>query len=156
MTNTPYHYTECGLDNIYLVNGFRFIETPRGKSVSINDVDGLHKAIGLCLVKSQKDFSGEEVCFLRHEMLMSQRTLANLLGISEQAIRRWENGQTQIPKPSESLLRLLYQEHVNDQSGRIASTLRRIANLEEKINDEHHLLCFKDTENGWQTVQTAA
>lgn len=156
MTNTPYHYTECGLSNICLMNGYRFIETPRGKSVSINDVEGLHKAIGLFLVKSQKDFSGEEVCFLRHEMNMSQSTLATLLGMSEQAVRRWENGQNQMPKPSESLLRLLYQEHVHDQNGKIATTLRRIANLEEKINDHVNQLCFEDTKNGWQTVQTAA
>lgn len=90
---TTYHYTECGLNNIYLVNGYKFIETPRGKSVSINDIDGLHKAIGLLLVTSKKDLSGEEIRFLRLELLMSQNTLAKLLGVSEQAIRRWEKGK---------------------------------------------------------------
>ena len=113
--NNSYHYTECGLSNIHLLNGFKFIETPRGKSVSINDIDGLHKAIGLSLVTSKKDLSGEEIRFLRNELLMSQSSLARLLGVSEQAIRRWENGKADIPKPSESLLRLLYSEHVLDK-----------------------------------------
>ena len=41
-----YHYTESGLDNVYLVNGFEFIPSPSGKSVVIQDIDGLHNAIG--------------------------------------------------------------------------------------------------------------
>ena len=48
-------------------------------------------------------------------MLMSQYTLATLLGMTEQAVRRWESGKVNIPKPSESLLRLLFKEHINDK-----------------------------------------
>jgi putative transcriptional regulator len=150
MTGKHYHYTECGLSNIYLVNGFNIIDTPRGKAISINDLDGLHRAIGLFLVTSKKDFSGEDIRFLRHEMLMSQDTLARLLGISEQAIRRWERGKISIPKPSESLLRLLYREHVHDQDGKIATVLKKISELEEKIHEKQIL--FKDTSRGWKSA----
>ena len=150
MTNPAYHYTECGLHNIYLLNGYQFIDTPRGQAISIKDVDGLHKAIGLFLVTTKKDLTGDELRFLRHEMLMSQYTFAILLGMSEQAIRRWENGKIAIPKPSESLLRLLYREHVNDRDGKISTVLKKIANLEEMINDKDIL--FKDTARGWQTA----
>lgn len=150
MTNTPYHYTECGLRNVYLENGYRYIETPRGKSVSIHDLDGLHKAIGLFLVTSKRDLSGDEVRFLRHEMLMSQSTLAKLLGISEQAIRRWETGKIAIPKPSEALLRLLYRDHINDKDGKISAILKKVAELEEELNN--HELLFKDTKEGWQSA----
>ena len=55
MNNNLYHYTECGLNNIYLVNGYYIIETKRGKAVSINDVDGLHRVIGMFLVSLKKD-----------------------------------------------------------------------------------------------------
>lgn len=72
-----YHYTECGLNNIYLINGYNFIETSRGTSISIKDIDGLHKVIGLFLMTSKKDLSGDEIRFLRHEMLMSQNTSPN-------------------------------------------------------------------------------
>src|SRR3989339_1757965 len=98
---THYHYNECGLDNIYLSNGFKFMKTPRGNSISIHDIDGLHKAIGLYLATSKKDLSKKEIRFLREEMLMSQPTLGRLLGVSEQSVRRWETGKTEIPKPSE-------------------------------------------------------
>jgi len=150
MSNSPYHYTECGLNNIYLLNGYQFIKTPRGKAVSINDIDGLHKAIGMFLVTNKKDLTGDELRFLRHEMLMSQNTLATLLGMSEQAIRRWENGKIAIPKPSESLLRLLYREHIHNQDGKIAKVLKEIAELEEIIHNDQIL--FKDTSKGWKSA----
>lgn len=150
MTSSTYHYTECGLSNIYLQNGYQFIDTPRGKAVSIRDVDGLHKAIGLFLVTNKKDFTGDELRFLRHEMLMSQYTLAKLLGMSEQAIRRWESGKIAMPKPSESLLRLLYREHINDRDGKISTILKKIADLEESLNDKE--MIFKDTLKGWKSA----
>jgi DNA-binding transcriptional regulator YiaG len=150
MKDQPYHYTECGLDNIYLLNGFKSIKTSRGNAVSINDIDGLHKAIGIYLATFKKDLSGQEICFLRHEMLISQSTLATLLGVSEQAVHRWEKGKTEIPKPSELLLRLLYREHVHDQTGKISKALKAVADLEDKLNNKP--IHFKDTAKGWRTA----
>ena len=148
MNHNFYHYTECGLSNIFLINGYKIIETERGNAVSIHDIDGLHRAIGIFLIYSKKDLAGEEVRFLRHEMLMSQKTLAHLLGVSEQAIRRWENDKINIPKPSESLLRLLAREKINNQHGKISTTLKEIADLEDQINDKKVL--FEDTPQGWK------
>lgn len=150
MAKKSYHYFECGLTNIYLLNGYKIKKTARGEAISIHDVDGLHKAIGLFLVTSKKDLSGQEIRFLRHEMLMSQMTLAELLGVSEQAVHRWEKGKTTIPKPSESLLRLLYKEHAHDKSGTISAMLKEIADLEDHLKNKPIL--FKDTTKGWRTT----
>src|SRR5262245_19906794 len=122
-TRSAYHYTECGLDKIYLANGFHMINTPRGKAVSINVIDGLHKAISLHIVNLKKALDAQDIRFLRHEMLMSHATLASLLGVSEQTVRRWEQAKAAVPKPSESLLRLIYSEHVHNKDGRIAKML---------------------------------
>jgi DNA-binding transcriptional regulator YiaG len=150
---TPYHYTECGLRNIHLLNGYKLIQTPRGKAVSIKDIDGLHRAIGLFLVTSKKDFSGEEIRFLRHELLKSQKKIAHLLGVSEQSIRRWEKGQI-ASKSAESLLRLLYREHAHqirhNKDGKISVMLKHIADLEERNNNDE--LLFKDTSKGWKSA----
>lgn len=150
MTEKTYHYTECGLNNIYLNNGYHSIETPDGQAVSIHDIDGLHKAIGILLVAEKKDLTGDEVRFLRHELLMSQQTLAHLLGVTEQSIRRWENGKIAMPKPSESLLRLLYREHVQDKNGKVSTALRKIADLEDQLNQTEIL--FTETQKGWQAT----
>jgi len=145
-----YYYTECGLDNIYLSNGFKFMETSRGESVSIHDVDGLHRAIGLHLTISKKGLSKKEIRFLREEMLMSQSTLGKLLGVSEQSVHRWETGKTDIPRPSEFLLRLLYREHVDNQNGKISTLLKEIADLEDE--EESQPILFVETKQGWQSV----
>jgi putative transcriptional regulator len=150
MENKLYHYKECGLNNIYLVNGFNTIETPMGEAISVNNIDCLHKAIGLYLISTVKDLSGEEIRFIRHEMLMSQKTLSILLGVSEQEIRRWENGKVKISKPSESLLRLLYREHINDGGGKIASILKQISYLEVQINEMRFV--FKNKKNEWHAA----
>ena len=84
MKSTSYRYHECGLSNIYLVNGFNVIETPLGKAVSVHNVDGLHRAIGMFLITNCRNLSGDEIRFLRNEMLMSQKILSALLGVSEQ------------------------------------------------------------------------
>jgi DNA-binding transcriptional regulator YiaG len=150
MNQDFYHYKECGLDNIYLTNGYNIIKTNRGEAISINDVDGLHRAIGAYLVHSKKDLSGDELRFLRHEMLMSQNTLAFFLGVSEQAIRRWENGKTSVPKSSEYLIKLLYAEKTLNQHGKISEVLKKIAHLEDQLNSQKIL--FKDTPKGWKTA----
>ena len=53
-TRKPYRYTACGLDDVYLVNGYEIHRTPEGEGVSVNDVDGLHLAIGVSLAEGKK------------------------------------------------------------------------------------------------------
>jgi hypothetical protein len=49
-----YHYIECGLKNIYLLNGFKITKRKGGdEEIFIHDVNGLHKAIGLSLISKQ-------------------------------------------------------------------------------------------------------
>ncbi|MDS7931835.1 helix-turn-helix domain-containing protein [Acinetobacter sp. V102_4] len=108
-----YHYEESGLSNIWLQNGFT-IENDEdfGELVSIQSVYDLHNAIGLYLITHKPELNGEEIRFLRKELNLSQRNLAGLLGVGESSIRHWEAGRSLIGKPTDLLLRALYQEHV--------------------------------------------
>ncbi len=81
---------------------------------------------------------------------MSQNTLAHLLGVSEQTIRRWECGKITISKSSESLLRLLYREHIHNQEGKISTMLKKIAALEDEGAETH--IHFEDTPQGWKSA----
>ena len=47
-------YKGCGLDNVYLEGGVEYIQTPRGWVLHIQDVEGLHRAIGHWLVHEKK------------------------------------------------------------------------------------------------------
>jgi putative transcriptional regulator len=155
-TSGFYHYTECGMDNIYLVNGYSFVDAPRGRQVKIKDVDGLHDAIGKMLVAEKKNLNGKEIRFLRHEMLMSQATLAHLLEVDEQTVARWEKSKTEIPKPAEALIRLLYREHVGDDPTRpseVRKSLETIARLENEIDGT---VTFRKGSNKWRQEQQEA
>jgi putative transcriptional regulator len=146
-----YHYLECGLDNVYLLNGYKYIDSPRGKQIVIKDIDGLHTVIGSTLINEKKNLTGKEFKFLRHEMLMSQSTLARLLEVSEGAINRWENGKSTINKPAELLIRMLYAEYIGENNT-IRNSLKRISNLEDEIDQCYSDMTLKETKDGWEVA----
>ncbi len=40
-----FHYTDCCLDNVWLINGYRLKNTSEGKFAEIDDIDGLHEVM---------------------------------------------------------------------------------------------------------------
>lgn len=142
-----YHYTECGLQNVMLTNGYQMVDTPYGKGVSVHDVEGLHRAIGYELATNKPRLTGAEVRFLRNELDLPQVELARFLGVSEVSIRGWENHRTKITKPSERLLRRLYLEHIDGDG-----TLRELVESISKIIREAYQqrISMRETSEGWQ------
>ena len=107
-----HHYTESGLDNIYLESGFHIHDTPYGQGVSIQDTEGLHKAIGKWLISQPKPINGAELRFIRLEMESTQRDLAGIIGATEQTFRLWEKKRkSPIPGTADRLIRALYSEY---------------------------------------------
>ncbi|SOC02161.1 helix-turn-helix domain-containing protein [Rhodobacter maris] len=142
-----YHYTECGLDTVYLLNGFEVTETPYGRGVSIHDVDGLHRAIGLQLSEQSAPLSGREFRFIRHELDLSQKALAVLIGVDEQSIARWEKDKTKIPAPAQRLVGAYYRDKVNDEETGLADALERLSALDAEM---HRLMTLaRSSEDQW-------
>jgi DNA-binding transcriptional regulator YiaG len=108
LASKPYHYKECGLDNIYLTSGFSFSEVDGEQYVSIENIDGLRKVIGLKLVTEKKTLSPKEIRFLRGEMRMTQSDLAKLLRVDDQTVARWEKRKSKLPGPADLGLRVLF------------------------------------------------
>lgn len=147
MANGEYHYIESGLDSVYLVNGYEIVETAGGRSIVIQDLDGLHQAIGRILATEKKRLNGKEVRFLRTEMLLSQSVLARLLQVDEQTVARWEKDRYGISGPADATLRLLYLEHIGGNE-KISDLLRDIADLEDDI-DRACRFSLEETSAGW-------
>lgn len=102
MKDEVLHYTDCGLDNIYLSNGFER-ESHEGEDyISIHNMDGLH------IVLEKTAPNGGEVRFLRTEMGLSQQELGAKLGVSDQSVARWEKGHTDIPGTAIFSFKVLY------------------------------------------------
>ena len=105
-----YHYTLCGLNNIYLLNGYTEYDTPYGKGVSINNIDGLHLAIARDLINAPRRLLPEEFRFLRKEMKCSQGSFGLTIGVNEQTIARIEKGKLQPKVAFEAVFRALAAE----------------------------------------------
>ncbi len=141
MDGKKYHYRECGLDDVYLVNGFKRFKSARGTSVAIENVDMLHQAIGTHLCGQARELSGKDVKFLRREMMLSQATLAHLVGVKEQTVHRWETDKNSMSRSTDALLRRLYMEQVNtDSSDSLRDLLKRIADLEDEIHHRQEMI----------------
>ena len=124
-----YHYTESGLRNVWLKNGFLVKKTPYGEGVSIQDVEGLHRFIGGTITKRPK-LTGPELRFLRKEMGMSQKALATFVGTSEQNISLWER-RGRVPQAADRLIKLAYLETISkDGSVEIRALIDRLNDLD--------------------------
>ncbi len=148
MSDHRYHYLECGLSNVWLENGFEVHETPYGEGVSIHDVEGLHRVIGLALSDSPAPLSPEAFKFLRIEMDLSQKALARLLDKDEQTISLYErNGN--IPALVDRALRQFYREYCH-VDGTFRDLMQRFVELDNQLQDVALELRFSETQNRWQ------
>ena len=142
-----YHYDMCGLDNVYLVNGFKTIKTSEGKAVSIHKLDDLHHVIADKLVKMPRRLTGKEFRFLRIELDMSQKTIGELMGKKDQSIAKWEKGELTLPKLADVIIRQLYTESVGSNS-RLRSIFDGLNELDRSI--QKMKMHFEEGKNGWQ------
>lgn len=143
MTNR-YHYTESGLDYVWLANGFAIRDTPRGQVVRFHDLDGLHRAIGHFLVTSRRRLDGREIRFLRHELDLSLAALSHLLGVTERTVARWERDEIKPPRTAELAIRTLYQERA-DGGAKVGEQLQQMAEVEDADNQPLNLV----EDHGW-------
>jgi len=106
--NEPVLYRACGLDEIYLLNGYDLEDHDGEQYMSVSKMEELHQAIGRYLVTHRKGLAPKEIRFLRNTMNLTQSELAAKLGNNAQSVARWENGKCEVPGSSEKLLRLVF------------------------------------------------
>ena len=145
-----HHYIESGLDNVWLDNGFTRHSTPYGEGIAVQDVAGLHMAIGRWLLSRSHALTGAELRFLRIEMELTQRSLASMLGVEEQAVRRWEKTRDKpLAGPADRLVRAIYSEW----AGGDGSVRRMIERLVEIDQGEPVWGIFVTGERGWRSAE---
>ncbi len=105
-SGTPLHYKECGVDNVYLLSGFKIEETDYGEVVVISDVEGLHREIGRHLVR--RPMGPKEFRFLRKVQGLTQAELGRRLRVDAQTIARYEKGQSSISAETETIIKIAF------------------------------------------------
>jgi DNA-binding transcriptional regulator YiaG len=144
-----YQYKDGGLKNVWLTNGFKKQKTPYGEAVAIDDVQGLTQAICLALTKKPSKLTGVEFRYLRQGLLMSQPSLGQVLGVTNQAVAIWEK-TGRVPKMADTAMRLIYTAHAKGNE--------QVKNIVTALNEsERFMLVLSETSKGWKaTTETQA
>jgi DNA-binding transcriptional regulator YiaG len=144
-----YNYTDGGLRNVWLANGYQVKKTPYGEAVAFDDLEGLTQAICKVLTKKPSKLTGAEFRYLRHGLMLSQPSLGQILGVSGQAVALWEKSG-KVPKMADAMIRLIYTAHTNGDE--------RVKNIVTALNEgERFTVTLSETAKGWQAsteVQT--
>ena len=145
-----YHYTDGGLRNVWLANGYEIKQTPHGEGIAIHDLHGLTEAICLALTEKAGVLTGVEFRHLRSAgMLLSQPALGKLMGIDGQSIARWEK-TGRVPRWADKLMRLLYLAHAQGNEP-IRRAVERIKTVERLVKQR---IVVHESDGHWQpTVQ---
>jgi DNA-binding transcriptional regulator YiaG len=155
----PLHYTACGLDDVYLVNGFTREQIDGEEAITIEDMDGLWKAIGLALVTRRKALAPKEVRFLRGHMGLTQADLGAELRVSDQTVARWEKGETPIQGPADVLLRVYFLacERAQPEGGKILDRLVKLLEELRERDEEPQRITFRHShKKKWEPEKARA
>ena len=140
-----YHYTDGGLRNVWLANGYTVRQTPYGEGVVIHDVDGLTQAICLALTEKAGVLTGAEFRYIRSAMLLSQPALGKGIGIDGQSVARWEK-TGRVPKWADKLLRLVYVAHANGNEP-VRRSIDRVRTVERLVKQR---IVVQKSRQGWK------
>ena len=140
-----YHYTDCGLPNVWL-SGVETRVTAYGQVTVIPALENLHRAIGMSIARANRRMTGAEVRFLRIELDLSQRTLAGLLDVRENTLRRWEQGKVNIPGLAQRTLAGFYLETVSE-TGSLRELMLKLAGTDREVVETE--LRLKRIDNDW-------
>ena len=103
-----YRYLESGLDNV-IICGVDLIDCDCGEtSAVIPRIIALHEAIADCLLEQDTYLSGKEIRFLRKNLGLKGKVFANLVGVDQATLSRWENDKSKPSARADRLIRFLY------------------------------------------------
>ena len=141
-----YHYTDGGLRNVWLANGYEIKQTPYGEGVSFHNLDGLTTSICIALTKKAGVLTGIEFRYIRSAgMLLSQPALGKLIGIDGQSVARWEK-TGKVPKWADKLFRLLYLAQAQGNEP-ISAAVDRVKTVERLIKQK---IVVKESRGQWK------
>jgi len=115
-TSELYHYTECGLDNVYLegIDIYK-CENCGNMEAKIPRIDELHLGIAKCIIAKPQRLNNKEIRYLRKYMGFKAVDLAKILEINKSTLSRWEAGKEKIGPANDRLLRLLVIRYKEEQ-----------------------------------------
>ena len=93
----PYHYKESGLDNVYLHGIIQYKCSGCGEEAAeIPNIEDLHLLIGKSIICNNEHLSAREVVYLKKELGLKSKDMAELLSVTPQEYLNWENSMVPV------------------------------------------------------------
>ena len=105
---TLHRIAGTGLPNVFLKNGYVLDGEGEDQVVSYVDLDGLYHSIAAAIACRSASLTGPEFRFLRRRSGMSQEQVGTMVGKTDQAVAKWEKGQTAVPVVDGNMMRLAW------------------------------------------------
>jgi DNA-binding transcriptional regulator YiaG len=153
-----YHYRESGLDNVWLVGGFRIEHDEEyGELLFIEDVPALHGAIARALLDKKSPLTGAEFRFLRKFCELSQGDTAGVIQSNEQSVAKWEKARDKPVgnRPAEVLFRI-FAARVVGGDDLLLSFIRTLNEIRAGIAGQSDICMTHDNDNDWHFERMAA
>lgn len=106
LTCTTTDYRESGLDNVQLVDAPVWECGNGHQEVEIPNAEQLHQLLTNLLIRKPMALRGNEIRFLRKEIGLSGKALAQRLGMTPEHLSRLETGRRDITSTIDLLVRL--------------------------------------------------
>jgi DNA-binding transcriptional regulator YiaG len=145
----PYNYVASGLPNVFLLNGVSETNTPYGPMVTIEDINGLHHAIGLYIIENPEQMTGAEFRFLRKQLELTQAQLGDYLRVSDQTVANYEKGNTSLG-PVDPQMRMLYLISVLPEQTRLEVLKDMTAKISSRERAELPQVSRRQIAQCWQ------
>ncbi len=87
------------------------------------EVEKWHKEIEEALSKTSDGLKPGAIVFLRKRLRLDQAELAQVLGVDQSTVSRWESGSTKIPATPENFLKILVAMPASERKTFIQSRL---------------------------------
>lgn len=139
----PYHYSESGLDNIFLMTDV--YKCSCGEVIAdIPNIYGLHELIAKALVKKVSMLTSKEIKFLRKKMHLKATALADILGVSKVTVSRWENGVENMGIANDKLIRFLYTQMFQEKCQEIIDFIDNVKEIRPSARSRKIIIPKKD------------
>lgn len=148
--NSLFHYTQCGLDNVWLANGYKVDETDYGSGFSIEKADELHNAIASRIISDPRPLRGQDARFLRVVLRLSQERMAKLLGVDRATVIRWERGRDKaLAMMQDIAVRTTYAARA-EGDGFLVTVIKEMQEADEKNWGAAFRAVFEAGNRGWR------
>ena len=153
--NGLFHYTQSGLDNVWLDGGVNVEETEYGRGFRIEHAGDLHDVIARAIINDSRPLRGQEARFLRVLLNLSQEAMAKALGVDRATIIRWERSRDKpLGTIQDIAVRTTYAARAKGD-GFILSVIKELQDADEKAHGETYKQIFEANNMGWHEKRAA-